>query len=163
MGLGIWAFSHIQPVCGEFEFENEQEIRDRRTQKLLPHLIGFRIDPKYKDWAAGIEPGQAYSYLSQENFHIGSYSYIAPFRDWLSRLVENGLTDEPGDPFYELICFSDCQGTINAKISAKLHQDFVQFHAKAKTFSEAVYHILAYESFMRAFQIASLSGAVSFN
>lgn len=163
MGLALWAYANIQPVDGSFKFEEYQEIHDAQTDQIRNDLIGFYVHPTYPAWAVGIEPLQAYRFSHNENFHIGPYSYYSSFRNWLSILAEIGHVSEPGDPFYEVLIFSDCEGVINSAISNKLFVDFVRFHAKAKASPKAEYYICAYESMMRAFQIASLNGAVSFN
>lgn len=163
MGLALWAYANIQPADGSFKFDGACEVHDAQTNQIRNDLIGFYAHPSYPAWADGIQPLQAYRFSHFENFHIGTYSYYTSFRNWLSELAENGLFDQPGDPFYEVLVFSGCEGVINSAISAKLLVDFVRFYAKAKAFPEAKYHILAYESMMRAFQIASVNGAVSFN
>ena len=163
MGLALWAYTNIQPAEGSFKFEGYQEVHDAQTNQIQNDLVGFYAHPSYPAWADGIEPLQAYRFSHSENFHIRSYTYYSRFRDWLSSLAENGRFDQPGDSFYEVLIFSDCEGVINSTISAKLHVDFVRFHAKAKAFPKAEYHISTYESMMRAFQVASVNGAVSFH
>lgn len=163
MGLALWAYANIQPADGSFKFDGPEEIHDVQTNQVRNDLVGFYTHPTYPAWSDGIQSFRAYRFSHLEKFHIGPYSYYSRFRNWLSALAENGHVDQPGDPFYEVLIFSDCEGVINSTISAKLHVDFVRFQAKAKAFPEAECHISAYESMMRAFQIASVKGAVSFN
>lgn len=163
MGLALRVYTNIQPVDGSFKFDGACEVHDAQTNQIRNDLVGFYVHPTYTAWGDGIRPFQAYRFSYTEIFHIGSYIYYSDFRNWLSTLAENGHVDQPGDPFYEVLIFSDCEGVINSTISAKLHVDFVRFYAKAKASPHAQCYILAYESMMRAFQIASINGAVSFH
>lgn len=162
MGLALRAYANIQPVAGLFKFEGCTEVHDATTGNLRDDLVGFYVHPVYPAWAEGIEPFVPYSYSYKESLHMGSYTWYGHFRNWLSELAENGDVDAPGDPFFELIVFSDCKGTINTTVSAKLYADFVRFHHKAKTDQQSMYYLRAYEDAMRAFQIASANGAVHF-
>jgi hypothetical protein len=83
-----------------------------------------------------------------------------------------------GAPFYELIDFSDCEGAIGAKVSAKLLRDFKQNREKIhkKMVSDPasrdisalgagwdVAHFFAvYDDFTQAFEIASDRGVLIF-
>lgn len=69
-------------------------------------------------------------------------------------------------PFYELIHFSDCEGTIGPEVSKKLYYDFVKFDQKAKSYSDEKiddYFYRKYKEWKEAFRIASEGGAVSFH
>lgn len=65
-------------------------------------------------------------------------------------------------PFYELIYFSDCEGTIGPEISKKLYNDFVKFDDKAKESTDMFFYEL-YEKWKNAFEVASNNGAVCFH
>lgn len=107
-------------------------------------------------------------------FRAGSYGGYNNWRSLLARLV--GTTDEAiwkggeAPAFRELIHFSDCEGFIGPKTSAKLARDFAEWQARAETFaaamadgSEGSYWIGKYREWRRAFEIAAKGGAVKFH
>lgn len=90
------------------------------------------------------------------------------------------LDMEPGDiwydpeahgdkPFFELICFSDCEGALGAEISAKLARDFAEFEERAEEHAKSLGEwfgedwIYRYKAWRRAFELASENGAVCFH
>ena len=70
-----------------------------------------------------------------------------------------------GRPFFELIHFSDCEGIIGPKISAKLAKDFADNQAKADVYrvDEASWFREKYSDWRRAFEMAADNGAVEFH
>lgn len=67
-------------------------------------------------------------------------------------------------PFYELINFSDCEGTFGPEISKKLYKDFVNFDDVAKEYSkDNHYFYKKYCEWKEAFRVASENGAVDFH
>ena len=66
-------------------------------------------------------------------------------------------------PFVELLNFSDCEGFIGPKTSAKLHADFLEWDKKAKNFdSQNSYFYETYKEWTEAFKVASDGGCVIF-
>jgi len=63
-------------------------------------------------------------------------------------------------PFYEIICFSDCDGAIGPEVSKKLYEDFVEFDNIASMQGDYFYEL--YSNFKTAFEVASDNGAVFF-
>jgi hypothetical protein len=63
--------------------------------------------------------------------------------------------------FYELIIFSDCEGTIGCEVSKKIYSDFERFQEKANEHPDASFQRL-YSHFKHAFLFASDNGAVQF-
>lgn len=140
--------------------------------------------PYFKKQADGIESGW-YSYESSYGFRAGSYGGYNQWRESLASLV--GLSPEEiwqsadkfdGKPFVELINFPDCEGVIGPQTSAKLLKDFKDFEDKAKevrmygdTDEEGKpldewmlnYFYNKYQEWMKAFELASNNGAVSFH
>ena len=97
-------------------------------------------------------------------FRAGSYSGYNQWRNQLANLV--GTTDKriwenpvPG-PFVELINFSDCEGTIDSKTSAKLAKDFQEYQGEANIKDE--HFVQIYNHFRIAFECASDGGSVVF-
>jgi len=64
-------------------------------------------------------------------------------------------------PFYELICFSDCEGTIGPEVSKKLYEDFVEFDNISRMQFGDFYQ--TYSLFKEAFRVASDKGVVIFS
>ena len=109
-------------------------------------------------------------------FRAGSYSGYNEWRAMLARLV--GSTDRAmwhgydspsirALPFYELIAFSDCEGFIGPKTSAKLAADFdaqAENAARfAKTIEDGDYWLEKYELWRKAFHLAAGEGVVKFH
>ena len=66
-------------------------------------------------------------------------------------------------PFVELLHFSDCDGFIGPKTSAKLHSDFLEWDENAKNFdSQNSYFYEKYQEWTEAFKVASDGGCVIF-
>ena len=61
-----------------------------------------------------------------------------------------------------MINFSDCEGVIGPKTSAKLAKDFAEFQAQADAHPDDWFRDL-YTTWRRAFELASDDGAVGFH
>ena len=69
----------------------------------------------------------------------------------------------PLRPFFELINFSDCEGSIGPVVSAKLARDFAEFDERARSLNDEGRHFYRlYKSWTTAFQMASDGGMVDF-
>lgn len=116
-------------------------------------------------------------------FRAGSYSGYSAWRDQLAELAGvYAATAHPGQyaggrmshaagawngnasegPFFELINFSDCEGVIGPRTSAKLAADFAAFQLKADAHSDEWFRI-TYADWRKAFEMASDNGAVDFH
>ena len=115
-----------------------------------------------------------------ESFHFRAGSYSG-YNSWRRALCEaiHGVSDVEfwkdaenfiGQPFYELINFSDCEGQIGPKVSEKLFQDFEnpenekKFLDYCKTnfgtdYLEDFYQA-NWDDFKKAFEIARQGGLV---
>jgi len=115
-----------------------------------------------------------------ESFHFRAGSYSA-YNSWRRALCEaiHGVSDVEfwkdeenfiGQPFYELINFSDCEGQIGPEVSEKLYQDFMDAenekkfldYCKAKFETEYLeeFYQANWEDFKKAFEIARHGGLV---
>ena len=115
-----------------------------------------------------------------ESFHFRAGPYSA-YNSWRRALCEaiHGVDDVEfwkdaenfiGQPFYELINFSDCEGQIGPEVSEKLYQDFMDpenekkflDYCKAKFETEYLeeFYQANWEDFKKAFEIARLGGLV---
>jgi len=115
-----------------------------------------------------------------ESFHFRAGSYSG-YNSWRRALCEaiHGVSDVEfwkneenfsGQPFYELINFSDCEGQIGPEVSEKLYQDFMDTenekkfldYCKAKFETEYLeeFYQANWEDFKKAFEIARQGGLV---
>ena len=124
----------------------------------------------------------------QGSFRAGSYSGYSSWRRTLAKMIGweieelwqhvgtlvqrnenlNDVLNESDElkvdiPFVELLNFSDCEGFIGPKTSAKLHADFLEWDKKAKNFdSQNSYFYETYKEWTEAFKVASDGGCVIF-
>lgn len=114
-------------------------------------------------------------YVGEKEYHfcVGSHFYYDNWRDWLAYSFFGVKAEEVwrnhrkliGKPFVELIDFSDCQGTIGPKTSAKLYQDFREYRQFAlfSTYVDESEKYETYLEFMKAFRLARDGGFVTFS
>ena len=119
---------------------------------------------------------QVYLFEDSFGFGAGSYGGYNQWREQLAALA--GYTKTYSDyhrclrhdrtahdcvagPFWELICFSDCEGTIGSQVSKKLYLDFVAYEDEARDLGEDFFAV--YQCFKEAFELASDNGAVEFH
>lgn len=172
MGLDISYYTKLQlaanqgfnrdgePIGEGFTLaKNDGDFRNREE--------GVDLDAVYVGESAGVFPCGSY----------GSYNY---WRNDLAKLA--GYAAFPGEdspkrahcmtawevvtsgPFWELINFSDCEGTIGPVVSAKLAKDFAKFDDAAKAFKDGgPYFCELYSDFRKAFETAADNGAVEFH
>lgn len=111
------------------------------------------------------------SRVAVECVRAGSYSGYNEWRTCLSRLgmgVEAGsVWEEPekyaGKPFYEIVNFSDCEGTIDHATCVKLAEDFRSHMDRAEHFDSA-YFFATYKRLAWVFEAAAkIGGYVEFH
>jgi len=161
MGLDITAYSKLQPTGdpeGEWLGGNDSEFKSR---------------------ADGLEAGR-YDHDKSIGFRAGSYSGYSEWRNELAKLAgypavrhesgykppedlhSAGAWERTEGPFWELIHFSDCEGVIGPKTSAKLAADFATFQEKADAHPDQWFRD-RYAKWREAFELASNDGAVAFH
>lgn len=138
---------------------------------------GAFINPHYPSRADDLpNPCVFADCRDQRHFRIGSYSGYGRWRESLAELAgypavksSHGLSHSEGawaaagGPFHELIDFSDCEGTIGPRASAKLSADFADWRERAQAFAAARQNgrfLEVYEQFAQAFAMAAEGGAV---
>lgn len=105
------------------------------------------------------------------SFRAGSYG---GYNNWRSQLCVAALGSAPNaiweghvtdGPFYELVMFSDCEGTIGPKTSAKLAKDFAEWEEKIGSMvsGDEEYFMEKFRDWKRAFEAAADTGAVCFH
>jgi hypothetical protein len=134
----------------------------------------------------GIPNGEYTCEGIQDYFRAGSYSGYSSWRRTLANMIgweiedlwrnvetlvqrNENLNDVLNEndrfsvdiPFVELLHFSDCEGFIGPKTSAKLHADFLEWNEKAKAVDQG-YFYERYQEWTKAFEVASDGGCVIF-
>lgn len=149
MGLDITAYEAVRPAPNGDILISEDEFR------------------RFED----LTPGRYISRGRELYFSAGSYRGYNAWRSALAILV--GTTDREvwaeqkspvvqAMPFFELICFSDCEGTIGPKTSAKLACDFDSWAERATKYAPHEYWLSRYEQWRKAFRLAAWRGIVDF-
>ena len=182
MGLDISVYKEI-----DFDsFIADDEVDGEEKDDMYDTKLHLHVDSKEKD--GGNWYGQSddikkgfYSYKDREtSFRAGSYSGYGRFRRVLCEffygfspeIIWNNPDEYKGSPFAEIICFSDCDGTIGPKTSEKLYKDFRDNEEKFKAYLKEklpteVYSVdflgESYNNWLEAFKIASNNGAVCFH
>lgn len=168
MGLDVTAYSNCAPqkLSGNSEYPS-----DEAYEKGLAYI--HACNP-WRERMDGLESG-AYSYDTKHSFSAGSYSGYNAWREYLAALIgrrpeELWYAENPEGPFAELISFSDCEGVIGPKTSAKLLVDFVEFDARAREFAaeklrdgHPEWFVRVYDDFKKAFSLAADGGFVLFH
>lgn len=181
MGLDITAYSMLKRLP-----EKEQErIRAIENCEIEGEYNWTEIHNLWQgafgaEAGDGLKPGYyAETFESRKHtFRAGSYSGYNHWRDFLSVCMfgvpavvvwanESEFVDLP---FYELIRFSDCEGTIGPATSAKLAADFEAYAKHAAEFAkaklcddESEWWLSRYADWQKAFALASDGGAVNFH
>lgn len=163
---GRWAMGLDISVYGGVDFSKRLEEHDG-----LAHFWAVHWDERLD----GIEPGY-YSAAKSDGFYAGSYSGYNAFRDALCRAVHRCSAKEMWarpeservGPFAELINFSDSEGCIGPKTSAKLARDFAEHATVVLAFLRAEndpyqWFTRLYNDFRRGFEMAAQGGFVAFH
>lgn len=181
MGLDITAYKGLTKVDGvkylEGEVYNQKlEVVDYDNYDLVAH-----INSNFPGRADDIEDRGVYNSVDSFSFSFRAGSY-GSYNYWRERLAElAGYAKEPIEvygreeyrhdagawavtegPFWELILFSDCEGTIGTTISKKLAADFATYDEAAQSVDQIGFY-QRYQDWRKAFEMAAESGAVSFH
>jgi len=155
MALAISAFSDIKLIPGMTSKDADQD----GVTYLYPY-------PKLLERANGVRKG-AYLYGKRFDFDAGSYHGYNYWRRALPTLVGRIVENiRKSDPFYELVDFPDNEGVIGPRTSAKLARDFAKWKVQARVVPRLGGVDDFYEKYcmwLRAFELASHHGAVSFH
>ena len=179
MGLDI---SYASKINFEKRREPDFEEMDQNGVFLYPN-------DSFLDQSEGIKGGEYISEGIQGSFRAGSYSGYSSWRRTLAKMIGweiedlwqhvgtlvqrnenlNDVLNESDElkvdiPFVELLNFSDCEGFIGPKTSAKLHADFLEWDEKAKVSDpfKGGYFYETYKEWTEAFKVASDGGCVIF-
>ena len=174
MGLDISYYSDLKfmPEIDKEKFNNGNYNWDEYVYLYSSPHFYTRILP--------LKEG-TYKGKRHHSFRAGSYSGYNFWRERLSKLAIGVLADVvwknedkyENQAFYELINFSDCEGTLGTEVCQKLHRDFVKYHRKIKEqldinreddySDDDVCFWSQYLEWKKAFKYASKNGAVCFH
>jgi hypothetical protein len=172
MGLDISAYSELEKIDSVDE-DGELVIPGKGYAYRLPNVTTLSDSPVFPQQAEHYAntPYSAYSYKEAVEFRAGSYSGYNNWRHLLAKLA--GYSDEDAfrglaknRPFNELVNFSDCEGIIGPKTSAKLAKDFAAFDEAARKWpndQDCAWFYEKYAEWHKAFVLAANNGAVEFH
>jgi hypothetical protein len=165
MGLDITAYKNvefIEELADVEEYENKYDWQAKfdfvsRHQDFPDRLPPIRIQAVYK-------------YEDNFGFRAGSYSGYNLWREQLSlmalgvmpEIVWKNASRYAGQPFFELIHFSDCEGTMGTDVCKKLLKDFQVFQARANQ-NDDPWFIEKYNDWLKAFEFAADNGYIDFH
>lgn len=125
MGLDIVSHRKVQLVGVSREYVEDEGLICATIIRHFPHAIpGVPIIEEFIGHNGmgfalmrALEPGGEYAHTS--------YSSYSKFRDLLTGLVLPADKElQPGDPFYEMVFMSDCQGLFTTPVCKKIAKDF---------------------------------------
>jgi hypothetical protein len=183
MGLDISVFRKVTFVREMTEDEDEGDDWQRRCRisanpDFVERFDGMK-DGLY-EVSGDYERASSAKYEGGEpdpdrlHFRAGSYSGYSWWRSHLAKLAgysaeHRGSWDVPAaGPFVELVNFSDCEGAIGPKTSAKLAKDFADWQERADAYSvtieeDGAWFASQYALWRKAFEMAAGEGVVDFH
>ena len=158
MGLDVSAFSKVDWT---------QKYGEEMDGK--PNMVYVYVHPMLPERASDIPGTGWYRHNGRET--SGRVSSYTGYNIWRSRLAELvGVQDRDvwrnpdkysSIPFFELIHFSDCEGTIGPAVSAKLAKDFADWETSAERLGELWMN--TYRKFKQWVELAADGGCVCFH
>lgn len=182
MGLDVSAYRRATKL--DVIFDEDGEALDKQTNEPVDYDVRAFVNTDFPGREEGVEDGAAYTAQEGMSFRTG-YGAHGAWREDLAKMagyaataVDNGFGGSTemhsggawaaeGGPFWELINFSDCEGTIGPVVSAKLDKDFSEWDERAKHFDDAngldgrFYN--RFQEWRQAFEMASDGGMVDFH
>lgn len=180
MGLDISAYRRLTKL--DVLFNDDGEPVDPATREPVDDYYKVWSNPGFPGRADGLEDRACYGYAEAE--HVFSRSY-GGYNHWLETLAKlagypqefremfgvreashaaaawNGRV-KAGAPFWELVNFSDCEGTIGPVVATKLARDFADFDERAKAIGDDGFY-RGYCDMRRGLEIAADGGALDFH
>jgi hypothetical protein len=184
MGLDIHAAS--KAASHYLRGRSDDEAEDEKLFEADDVMYVYANDD-FPDQAEGYADGFYRIHGESFGFRAGSYS---GYNAWRRHLCLMALDREPEDvwadpehfagrPFVELINFSDCEGLIGPKTSAKLARDFAAFAERAEQYVNehsrpdksgkgddedevGPWFLESYREWRQAFELAADDGLVRF-
>lgn len=182
MGLDISAYRRVTKL--DVIFDEDGEAIDKETHEYVDCDVRVFANPDFPGRAEGVEHRAAYKAQESMGFRADSYSGYNAWRNELAKLAgypktpyetygnvrvghDAGAWAAEKGPFWELINFSDCEGTIGPVVSAKLAKDFSEWDERAKQYDQDNaldgYFYKRLQEWRQAFEMASDGGLVDFH
>lgn len=151
MGLDISAYSGLKLL--DVVYDRSGEPIDPTTRKKIQSYVSLIANQDFPGRESPFEDGE-YSYVTQENVYYSSYGGYGIFRNDLAKYAGYpeaydrsyphfyvvGCWNAGSGPFYELICFSDCEGVIGTTVATKLLKDFETFDDQVRKLSNEPFY-----------------------
>ena len=183
MVLDITAYRRVTKL--DVIFDEDGEAIDKDTGEPVDYDVRAYANHHFPGREEGVDDRAAYKAEYSMGFRAGSYGGYNAWREDLAKLA--GYPKTPVDrgfgsvaemhsggawgtdhgPFWELISFSDCEGTIGPVVSAKLAKDFAEWDERAKQHDEAaglnggLYK--RFQEWRQGFEMAADGGLVDFH
>jgi len=161
MGLDIRAYKQVEHVPHAEIDEDGYPVDDDNHMKVF-------INDDFASRADDIKDRSIYTTGKDSfGFRAGAYSGYNRWRNELAELAGHGSAENVWSSgmtegaFVELINFSDCEGIICPKTSAKLATDFANNEEKAKEIGGQF--LERYQNWKKAFEFAAENGLVDFH
>lgn len=163
MGLNIFSFESaaLHTKASVEEFNASARMQDMADSGRFVFLYSADGVP---DRADGLVDGLYRVSGASHSFRAGSYSGYNKWREMLADIAGYGTAKRVWDnpnasgPFVELIDYSDCEGFIGPRTSAKLAEDCARLVAGG-----AAKELPGIEDWAEAFRIAAGHGVVKFS
>lgn len=176
MGLDIAYYKNLTRI--DCVFDEDGEPIDPTTRQPIETYFKAYVNPAFPGRNGIVAHKGVYSYESRGSFCAGNYSAYNTWREELAKLAgfpakkyerfgaqhtrhDAGAFAAEAGPFWELICFSDCEGVIGSEVSAKIAADFASFQAAADDHGDEWFR-RQYADWRTAFETAAQNGAVYF-
>lgn len=182
MGLDISAYRKATKL--DVIFDEDGEALDKQTNESVDYDVRVFVNTHFPGREEGVEDGAAYTAEEGMSFRT-SYGAHGAWREDLAKMAGYPLTytsssfsnvsyrhdagawAAEGGPFWELINFSDCEGTIGPIVSAKLAKDFAEWDERAKQFDDENgldgRFYKRFQEWRQAFEMAADGGMVYFH
>lgn len=184
MGLDITAYGKLTKI--DVVFDADGEPIDPVTRECVDYDLHAYLNPDFPGRADDIEDRAVYRAEGSMGFRAGSYGGYNCWREDLAKLAgypaipvdrhgsgntqmrhDGGAFDASCGPFWEAICFSDCEGVMGSAVSAKLAKDFSEWDERAKQYGESLsqqnWFYAKYQEWRKAYEMAADGGAVEFH
>lgn len=167
MGLDCTAYKNIQTMNSEeIEYDYYDEDQEYKTPK---NGVCFYLNKGFPNSALDIIENATYKYEDTFSWRAGSYSGYGEWRNWLATIAGFQSSKDfwqkanINTPFYQLIYFSDAEGTLGTLTCKKLLEDFIKFENQVNSLHESYnYFKEFYQTWKKALEFASQNGAISF-
>lgn len=166
MGLDITAYKNVVLVD---TLSDTEEYEDKYGDDWQKYDYVHRYQD-FPDRLPPIQVGGVYTFEDRFSFRAGSYSGYSEWREQLSlmalgiepRVIWNNYAKFAGQPFAELIHFSDAEGHLGSEVCKKLLKDFEVFQAKADQHEDEWFRE-KYRDWRKAFEFAANNGYIDFH